>query len=69
MSQFPDQPGETMTREQALAVLSRVGMRGERAEKVLAGLEFPVSKSDIYRHLIPHGLHREALISALGGSP
>lgn len=57
------------TREEAHAMLSRVGIRGDRAEKVLAGLTFPVSVTDINKHLACWGLDRDSLINLLGGSP
>jgi hypothetical protein len=62
-------PAEILTREEVLAVLSRVGVRGDRADQVLAGLEFPVSMSDLSVHMRPYGLAREGLINELGGSP
>lgn len=69
MSPSRDDPGEMMTRKNALAVLSRVGVRGDRAEEVLAGLEFPVSINDINTRCRSFGLSREALLNALGDSP
>jgi hypothetical protein len=62
-------PAEILTREEVLAVLSRVGVRGGRADQVLAGLEFPVNKDDLDAHMMTYGLNRDALINDLGGSP
>jgi hypothetical protein len=69
VAQADDSAGERLTREETLAVLSRVGVRGDRADEVLAGLEFPASKSDINTHLVSYGLNRDALLNQLGGSP
>jgi hypothetical protein len=69
MNQDERNPAEMMTRDELLAVLSRVGVRRERADEVLRGLQFPVSKRAIDNHLLAYGLTEEALINALGGSP
>jgi hypothetical protein len=69
VGQSIEDPGEMITREEAHAVLLRVGVRADRVEEALAGLEFPASKTDINRHLMCWGLDRDSLINRLGGSP
>lgn len=60
---------ETLTRDETLAMLSRFDIRGGRVDEMLTGLEFPVSKAALYRHLAPYGITRDALIDEMGGSP
>lgn len=69
MSDSQASPGEMLTREEVLKVLSRVGIRGRRADEMLARLQFPVHKGDLYAHMMPQGVNLEFLINEMGGSP
>jgi hypothetical protein len=62
-------PGEMLTREQVLKVLSRVGIQGGRADQMIARLQFPVGRGDLNAHMMPQGVNLEFLINEMGGSP
>lgn len=61
--------GEMRTREQALQVLSRVGIRDAEADRLLSGIEFPATLSQILAHLGEHGITLDSLTDTMGGSP
>jgi hypothetical protein len=69
MSHSQGSPGEMLTREEVLKVLSRVGIRDRKADEMLARLRFPVHKGDLYAHMMPQGVNLEFLINEMGGSP
>lgn len=69
MSESGRAPDERMSRAETLSMLSRVGIRGARADEMLTGLEFPVNKTAFYKHLEPYGVSRDTLIDDMGGSP
>jgi hypothetical protein len=69
MSHSHGPPSDMLTREEVLKVFSRVGIRGRRADQMIARLQFPVRKSDLYAHMMPQGVNLEFLISEMGGSP
>jgi hypothetical protein len=58
-----------VSREEVLRVLRRAGIRGEPADQLLRGLRFPAAPEEVDRQLQRHGVTRDWLISALGGSP
>lgn len=64
-----DERREMRSREQALEVLSLVGIRGTRADEMLSGTEFPATLSEIYEHLAKYGISRDRLTDLMGGSP
>jgi hypothetical protein len=49
--------------------MSRVGVRGARADELLSGIEFPATLSEIYGHLGEHGISLDSLTDEMGGSP
>ena len=57
------------SREQVVAVLARIGIRGAEADAILHDLTFPMTWAELQERAGRHGITHDMLISELGGSP
>lgn len=69
MSGDPRSEKPTLSREHVVAVLERVGLRGAEADRFLQGARFPMTMKELQVRAVQHGMTRDSVISALGGSP
>jgi hypothetical protein len=64
-----DQPRDLRSRDHALGVLARVGIRGAQADELLSGIKFPAPLTEILAHLGKYGIDMDSMTDKMGGSP
>jgi hypothetical protein len=64
-----DQPRDLRSRDHALSVLARVGIRGAQADELLSGIKFPAPLTEILAHLGKYGIDMDSMTDEMGGSP
>lgn len=69
MSPDPRSEEPTFSREHVVALLERLGFRGAEVEGFLQGSTFPMTVKELQDWAAQHGMTRDSVISALGGSP
>lgn len=69
MSHDPRSQERIFSREQAIAILNRIGIREGEADRLLKGLTFPITLTELQEHLAQYGITHDSLMSDFGGSP
>ena len=64
-----DQRRGLRSRDDALGVMARAGIRGAQADELLSGIEFPATLTEIFAHLGKHGIDMASMTDMMGGSP